>query len=124
MLAAKNVFSVILCAFFFSVVIFSTGALAADMPAAPVNPAPQKAVAPEKPFAFKGVIEAAAHDVTGKVTKIRIVAGDQKYRIAANDKGKELMRLVGKTVEATGGLRTKAKGGQVFAVKSFSIVEE
>lgn len=121
----KTLFSVIFCAFFVFFVISSTGSLAADdKPAAPEKGAPKKTAAPEKPFAVKGVVEAAAHDATGKVTKIRIVAGEQKYKIAANDKGRELIQHVGKTVEATGGLKTKAKGSQVFTVNSFTIAEE
>jgi len=123
----KSFFSVALCAFIILFFMVSMSSFAADKPAAPIKQAPKKAAPPKpvpvKPVSLRGVIEAVETNESGQAIRIRILAGEARYPITLNEKGKELLPLIGKTVEINGGLKPNKKGKNVLAVKTFKVVE-
>lgn len=127
MLKSKKLLLIVVCGFIIFSFLMSTTSFAADKPAtqqqqAPKKGTPAKAV-PAKPVTLKGVIQAAETDESGQAVKIHLAAGEQQYPISMNEKGKELLPLVGKTVEINGGLKPNKKGKNVIAVKTFKVVE-
>jgi len=77
---------------------------------------------PTKPVTVKGVIASAVKNKDGKVIEIQITVGKEKYMVAANAKGREMVKLIGKTVEATGTIEVKPNGNKTITVRIYRIV--
>jgi hypothetical protein len=70
-----------------------------------------------------GTVAAASTDASGKVTAVKIMADDGEYLVANNDKGKELLNLVDKDVDASGSIK-ESGGKKTITVTDFEVIEE
>jgi outer membrane usher protein FimD/PapC len=69
------------------------------------------------------VLFAAEVTITGKISEQGIVADDgQVYAVAENEKGKEIMEHVDKTVKATGTVEER-EGKKVITVTNYEVTE-
>ena len=73
--------------------------------------------------AIIGTVTVADKDASGKVTAVKIVADEGEYLVADNDKGKELLALVDKDVDASGTVKS-SDGKKTITVTSFEVIEE
>ncbi len=81
------------------------------------------AVAEEEEESIIGTVTAATTDSSGKVTAVKIVTDDGEYLVANNDKGKELLKLVDKDVDASGSIK-ESGGKKTITVTEFEVIEE
>jgi hypothetical protein len=81
------------------------------------------AVAEEEEEAIIGTVAAATTDSSGKVTAVKIIADEGEYLVENNDKGKELLKLVDKDVDASGTVKEK-DGKKTITVTEFEVIEE
>jgi hypothetical protein len=81
------------------------------------------AVAEEEEEGVIGTVTAASKDSGGKVTAVKIVTDEGEYLVANNEKGKELLNLVDKDVDASGAIK-ESGGKKTITVTEYEVIEE
>lgn len=94
-------------------VAFSSAGFAAEKKTS----APKQAQAAQK-VTIQGTVVAAEKDAKGNVKRVAIKTEKGEYRVLLKDKGKELLKLIDKKVEATGTVK-EAKGKKSILVSEF-----
>ena len=84
--------------------------------------AAQRQQAAQTPITFKGTVEAVVENEAGTVTSVRIVGESENWKVAMNPKAKELIKLVGKTVEVNGIVTVKPNGSRLIIVKNYRVL--
>jgi len=74
--------------------------------------------APAPQVTVKGTVVAAGKDAKGNVNAVAIRTEKGDYRVVLKGKGKELLKMVDKKVEATGTVR-EAKGKKSINISEF-----
>ena len=87
----------------------------------------------KKDIKIKGTVDAVTFDENDNVSELAIVVEKQineddvefvYYYVVNNKKGKELFRLIGKTLEVSGQLSVDKKGDNHITISSYTIVTE
>lgn len=95
--------------------VSAAGAMAAEHKAA--QSTTKKAQAAPK-VTVKGTVVAVGKDAKGNVNAVAIRTDEGDYKVVLKGKGKELLKMVDKKVEATGTVR-EAKGKKSINVSDF-----
>ncbi|MGQ9858053.1 MAG: hypothetical protein ACUVS3_05105 [Thermodesulfobacteriota bacterium] len=105
---------VILCSF---LLVSAASAMVVEQKSAQSTTKKSKAV-PSKVMTLKGTVVAVGKDSKGNVNAVAIRTDEGDYKVVLKGKGKELLKMVNKKVEATGTVK-EAKGKKSINVSEF-----